>query len=184
MTTLDQKRKLVPTRLRYLLFRGILVRPITDDPSGSMLHVVVRQFRQTSMGELDYLTSTCRPNRDVQLSLAHWPVQLAVLVTNPMKSHFLTFGERLKCRRSPSPSSSSRNVNFSALTWNVTTFRQGGGQKTGRRQRLNFLGECPWKEVREGGDKGIPVVVSAPDRAVYRIHASPKKSPVTSLSKR
>ena len=32
------------------------------------------------------------------------------------------------------------------------------------RQKVTFLGEVPiFKEIREGGDQGVPVVVSAPD---------------------
>ena len=33
------------------------------------------------------------------------------------------------------------------------------------RQNVSFLGEVPlFTEIREGGDRGVPVVVSAPDR--------------------
>jgi ATP-binding protein involved in chromosome partitioning len=42
-------------------------------------------------------------------------------------------------------------------------FGRGGGQKLCEEYGLNFLGEVPMGiEVREGGDKGIPVVVSYP----------------------
>jgi ATP-binding protein involved in chromosome partitioning len=43
-------------------------------------------------------------------------------------------------------------------------FGRGGGQKLADEYRLYFLGEVPLgMEVREGGDKGVPVVVSFPD---------------------
>ena len=43
-------------------------------------------------------------------------------------------------------------------------FGKGGGQKLADEYGLNFLGEVPLgMEVREGGDKGVPVVVSAPE---------------------
>jgi len=43
-------------------------------------------------------------------------------------------------------------------------FGRGGGQKLCDEYGLNFLGEVPMgMEVREGGDKGIPVVVSFPE---------------------
>ena len=43
-------------------------------------------------------------------------------------------------------------------------FGKGGGQKLASEYNLNFLGEVPLgMEVREGGDSGVPVVVSAPD---------------------
>ena len=43
-------------------------------------------------------------------------------------------------------------------------FGRGGGQKLCDEYGLNFLGLVPMGiEVREGGDSGIPVVISAPD---------------------
>jgi ATP-binding protein involved in chromosome partitioning len=42
-------------------------------------------------------------------------------------------------------------------------FGEGGGQKLVDEYGLNFLGQVPLgMEVREGGDKGVPVVISAP----------------------
>jgi len=43
-------------------------------------------------------------------------------------------------------------------------FGSGGGQSLCDEYGLNFLGQIPLgMEVREGGDKGVPVVVSHPD---------------------
>jgi ATP-binding protein involved in chromosome partitioning len=43
-------------------------------------------------------------------------------------------------------------------------FGEGGGKTFAENLGLNFLGQVPLgMEVREGGDKGVPVVVSAPD---------------------
>jgi len=48
----------------------------------------------------------------------------------------------------------------------VEIFGHGGGQAEADRQKLNFLGEVPlFMEIREGGDQGIPVVISAPKAA-------------------
>jgi ATP-binding protein involved in chromosome partitioning len=45
-------------------------------------------------------------------------------------------------------------------------FGKGGGEKLAREYNLNFLGQVPIGfEVREGGDRGVPVVVSTPDSA-------------------
>jgi ATP-binding protein involved in chromosome partitioning len=42
-------------------------------------------------------------------------------------------------------------------------FGHGGGSSEAQRQNVPFLGEVPlFTEIREGGDKGVPVVVSAP----------------------
>jgi ATP-binding protein involved in chromosome partitioning len=46
----------------------------------------------------------------------------------------------------------------------VEIFGHGGGQEEARRQNVPFLGEVPiFTEIREGGDKGIPVTISAPE---------------------
>ena len=45
----------------------------------------------------------------------------------------------------------------------VEIFGHGGGQAEAKRQNVPFLGEVPiFVEIREGGDSGTPVVVSAP----------------------
>jgi ATP-binding protein involved in chromosome partitioning len=45
----------------------------------------------------------------------------------------------------------------------VEIFGHGGGRTEAQRQEIPFLGEVPiFLEIREGGDKGVPVVVSHP----------------------
>jgi len=45
----------------------------------------------------------------------------------------------------------------------VEIFGHGGGRAEAARQNIPFLGEVPlFTEIREGGDRGVPVVVSAP----------------------
>jgi ATP-binding protein involved in chromosome partitioning len=45
----------------------------------------------------------------------------------------------------------------------VEIFGHGGGRTEAQRQKTTFLGEIPiFTEIREGGDKGVPVVVGAP----------------------
>jgi ATP-binding protein involved in chromosome partitioning len=46
----------------------------------------------------------------------------------------------------------------------VEIFGHGGGKTEAARQNVTFLGEVPiFTEIREGGDAGVPVVVSAPN---------------------
>ena len=46
----------------------------------------------------------------------------------------------------------------------VEIFGHGGGHKEAARLKFPFLGEVPiFMEIREGGDRGVPVVVSSPD---------------------
>ena len=45
-------------------------------------------------------------------------------------------------------------------------FSRGGGRLEAERQKMPLLGEIPiFTDIRIGGDKGVPVVVSAPDSA-------------------
>jgi ATP-binding protein involved in chromosome partitioning len=47
----------------------------------------------------------------------------------------------------------------------VEIFGHGGGRAEAERQNRAFLGEVPiFTEIREGGDRGIPIVVSSPDK--------------------
>jgi len=48
----------------------------------------------------------------------------------------------------------------------VEIFGHGGGQEEAARQNVPFLGEVPlFTAIREGGDRGTPIVVSAPNHA-------------------
>jgi len=45
----------------------------------------------------------------------------------------------------------------------VEIFGHGGGKAEAERQKIPFLGEVPiFTAIREGGDSGVPVVVSNP----------------------
>ena len=47
----------------------------------------------------------------------------------------------------------------------VEIFGHGGGRTEALRLQVDFLGEIPlFTEIREGGDRGVPVVVSAPEK--------------------
>jgi ATP-binding protein involved in chromosome partitioning len=51
----------------------------------------------------------------------------------------------------------------------IEIFGHGGGRAEAQKQHVDFLGEIPiFTEIRVGGDRGIPVVVSAPDQAPGR----------------
>ncbi len=51
----------------------------------------------------------------------------------------------------------------------VEIFGHGGGKAEAARQNTPFLGEVPiFTEIREGGDRGMPIVVSAPNHPAGR----------------
>jgi ATP-binding protein involved in chromosome partitioning len=156
-----------------MISMAVLVPP--DKPMilrGPMLHGVVRQFlTDVNWGELDYLIVDMPPGTgDVQLSLAQLvPVQGAVVVTTPQEVSLSDVRRAVKMFEQVNVPVLGVIENMSYFIAPDTgnkyeIFGTGGGQKLASEYSLNFLGEVPLgMEVREGGDKGIPVVVSAPD---------------------
>ncbi|MDM7923121.1 MAG: Mrp/NBP35 family ATP-binding protein [Pyrinomonadaceae bacterium] len=156
-----------------MISMAVLVPP--DKPMilrGPMLHGVVRQFlTDVNWGELDYLIVDMPPGTgDVQLSLAQLvPVQGAVLVTTPQEVSLSDVRRAVKMFEQVAVPVLGVIENMSYFVapdtgtrYNI--FGEGGGQKLSDEYGLNFLGQVPLgMEVREGGDKGTPVVVSAPD---------------------
>jgi ATP-binding protein involved in chromosome partitioning len=155
-----------------MISMALLVPP--DKPMilrGPMLHGVVRQFlSDVNWGELDYLIVDMPPGTgDVQLSLAQLvPVQGAVLVTTPQEVSLSDVRRAVKMFEQVNVPVLGVIENMSYFIAPDTgnryeIFGQGGGQKLANEYNLNFLGEVPLgMEVREGGDKGVPVVISAP----------------------
>ncbi len=167
--------KLIPIEAHgvKMISMAVLVPP--DKPMilrGPMLHGVVRQFlTDVNWGELDYLIVDMPPGTgDVQLSLAQLvPVQGAVLVTTPQEVSLadvrraVAMFEQVKI---PILGVIENMSYFIAPDTGIKyeIFGRGGGQKLCDEYGLNFLGLVPMgMEVREGGDLGIPVVVSFPD---------------------
>lgn len=156
-----------------MISMAVLVPP--DKPMilrGPMLHGVVRQFlTDVNWGELDYLIVDMPPGTgDVQLSLAQLvPVQGSVLVTTPQEVSLSDVRRAVKMFEQVNVPVLGVIENMSYFIAPDTgnrydIFGQGGGQKLADEYGLNFLGQVPLgMEVREGGDKGTPVVVSAPD---------------------
>lgn len=167
--------KLVPIEAHgvKMISMAVLVPP--DKPMilrGPMLHGVVRQFlTDVAWDELDYLIVDMPPGTgDVQLSLAQLvPVQGAVLVTTPQEVSLADV------RRAVSMFEQVKipilgvieNMSYfiapdTGKQYNI--FGEGGGKKLADESGIRFFGQIPLGlEVREGGDKGVPVVVSAPD---------------------
>ena len=156
-----------------MISMALLVPP--DKPMilrGPMLHGVVRQFlSDVNWGELDYLIVDMPPGTgDVQLSLAQLvPVQGAVVVTTPQEVSISDVRRAVKMFEQVNVPVLGVIENMSYFVAPDTgnryeIFGQCGGQKLAEEYSLNFLGQVPLgMEVREGGDKGIPVVISAPD---------------------
>ena len=107
---------------------------------------------------------------DVQLSLAQLvPVQGAVLVTTPQEVAVMDVRRALRMFETVSVPVLGVVENMSYFIAPDTgtrydIFGEGGGERLAEQYGVPFLGAIPLGiEVREGGDKGVPVVVSQPD---------------------
>ena len=167
--------KLVPLEAHGIRLMSMAVLKPGDEPMivrGPILHGLVRQFLQdVEWGELDYLIVDMPPGTgDVQLSLAQLvPVQGAVLVTTPQEVAVSDVRRALRMFETVNVPVLGVVENMSYFVAPDTgkrydIFGEGGGRKLSETYGVPFLGQVPLGlEVREGGDRGVPVVVSHPD---------------------
>ncbi|MEO1209114.1 MAG: Mrp/NBP35 family ATP-binding protein [Cyanobacteria bacterium J06638_20] len=140
---------------------------------GPMLNGIIRQFLyQVDWGELDYLVVDMPPGTgDAQLTMAQAvPMAGAVIVTTPQTVALQDARRGLRMFQ-------QLNVPVLGIVENMSYFippdlpdRQydifgsGGGQKTSEELGLPLLGCIPLEmTLREGGDRGVPIVVEYPD---------------------
>jgi ATP-binding protein involved in chromosome partitioning len=169
--------KLVPIEAYGVRLMSMALLQPGDKPlivRGPILHGLVKQFLSDVVwGELDYLIVDMPPGTgDVQLSLAQLvPVQGAVLVTTPQEVAVSDVRRALRMFETVAVPVLGVVENMSYFVapdtgarYNI--FGEGGGRKLAEQYGVPFLGAIPLGlEVREGGDKGVPVVVSRPDSA-------------------
>lgn len=167
--------KLLPIEAHGVRMMSMALLKPGDEPMifrGPILHALVRQFLQDVIwGELDYLIVDMPPGTgDVQLSLAQLvPVQGAVLVTTPQEVAVADVRRALRMFETVAVPVLGIVENMSyfiapdtGTRYNI--FGEGGGAKLAEQYSVPFLGAIPLGlEVREGGDRGVPVVVSHPD---------------------
>ncbi|HEX5835326.1 MAG TPA: Mrp/NBP35 family ATP-binding protein [Pyrinomonadaceae bacterium] len=167
--------KLVPIEAFGVKFMSMALLQPGDKPMivrGPILHGLVKQFlSDVKWGELDYLIVDMPPGTgDVQLSLAQLvPVQGAVLVTTPQQVAVADVRRALRMFETVAIPVLGIVENMSYFVapdtgtrYNI--FGEGGGRALAERYHVPFLGAVPLGiDVREGGDKGVPVVVSHPE---------------------
>ncbi|MEM9945188.1 MAG: Mrp/NBP35 family ATP-binding protein [Cyanobacteria bacterium P01_D01_bin.36] len=142
---------------------------------GPMLNGVIRQFLyQVQWGELDYMVVDMPPGTgDAQLTLAQAvPLAGAVIVTTPQAVAVSDARRGLKMFE-------QLNVPILGLVENMSyfippdmpdkqyaIFGDGGGEKASAELGVDLIGKVPMEmPVREGGDKGLPIVLAAPESA-------------------
>jgi ATP-binding protein involved in chromosome partitioning len=167
--------KLVPNEAHGVKLISIGILKPGDEPMifrGPILHSLVRQFLSDVLwGELDYLIVDMPPGTgDVQLSLAQLvPVQGAVLVTTPQEVALADVRRALRMFETVHVPVLGIVENMSYFVapdtgrrYNI--FGEGGGQKLAAEYHVPFLGAIPiGLDVREGGDRGVPIVKGQPD---------------------
>src|SRR5687767_5458155 len=173
--------KLVPIEAFGVKFMSMALLQPGDKPMivrGPILHGLVKQFlSDVKWGELDYLIVDMPPGTgDVQLSLAQLvPVQGAVLVTTPQEVALIDVRRALKMFETVAVPVLGIVENMSyfiapdtGTRYNI--FGEGGGGRSEEQYGVPFLGSVPMGiEVREGGDKGVPVVVGQPRSEERRV---------------
>ena len=141
-----------------------------------MLHSAIRQFlSDVEWGELDYLIVDLPPGTgDAALSLAQsLPLSGGLIVTLPQQVSLEDARRGLEMFRQLNVAVLGVVENMSYLELpdgtRMDVFGTGGGERLAADSGVPFIGAIPMDpSVRQGGDAGLPVVVSNPDSPVAR----------------
>lgn len=145
-----------------IISTGFLTPP--DKPMimrGPMLHSAIRQFfTDVDWGRLDYMIVDLPPGTgDAPLSLAQsFPLTGAIIVTQPQD---VAVVDALRS----AAMFETLEVPLLGVVENMSGefFGSGGGETLAEQRGLTFLGRVPLAAaLREGGDYGRPLVVTAP----------------------
>lgn len=169
--------KIVPAEAHgvKIMSIGFMVKP--DQPliwRGPMLHSAIRQFlSDVAWGELDYLVIDLPPGTgDAALSLAQsLPLSGGLIVTLPQQVSLDDARRGLEMFRQLEVPVFGVIENMSYLELpdgtRMDIFGTGGGQRLAIDSGVPFIGAIPMDPaVRQGGDTGMPVVLSHPESAV------------------
>ncbi|MEM6424894.1 MAG: Mrp/NBP35 family ATP-binding protein [Cyanobacteria bacterium P01_D01_bin.128] len=145
---------------------------------GPMLNGVIRQFLyQVQWGDLDYLVVDLPPGTgDAQLTLVQAvPMAGAVIVTTPQSVALsdarrgLKMFEQLQVPVIGIVENMSYFVPPDLPDRRYDIFGSGGGEKTAEELGVPLLGCVPLEmPVRDGGDRGLPVVIGQPQSAAAK----------------
>ena len=149
---------------------------------GPMVHGLIRQFlTDVAWGELDYLVIDMPPGTgDAALTLTQMaPLSGAVIVTTANDLSLIDARKGLKMFEKVNVPVLGIIENMSYFTppdlpdRKYRIFGSGGGKRTAEELGVDFLGELPIDpRIVEGGDKGRPIVLDAPDSEAARVFAA------------
>ena len=172
---LNEAEKMIPPSSHgvKLMSMGFLLND--DQPviwRGPMIQRTIQQFiTVVDWGELDYLLVDLPPGTgDAQLTLCQTvPLDGGVIVTTPQEASLGVVRKGIGMFEKVNVPLLGIVENMSYFTApngdRIEIFGHGGGRKEAERLKIPFLGEVPiYTQIREGGDRGVPVVVSSPDK--------------------
>lgn len=172
---LNEAEKMIPPSSHgvKLMSMGFLLND--DQPviwRGPMIQRTIQQFiTVVDWGELDYLLVDLPPGTgDAQLTLCQTvPLDGGVIITTPQEASLGVVRKGMAMFEKVNVPLLGIVENMSYFTTpdgqRVEIFGHGGGQREAERAKIPFLGEVPiFTEIREGGDRGVPIVVSSPDK--------------------
>jgi len=146
---------------------------------GPMVHGLIRQFlTDVVWGELDYLLVDMPPGTgDAALTLTQQaPISGAVIVTTPNDLSLIDARKGLSMFEKVNVPVLGILENMSYFTppdlpdRRYHIFGSGGGERTAVELGVDFLGEVPIdSRIVEGGDRGRPILIEAPDSEPARI---------------
>jgi ATP-binding protein involved in chromosome partitioning len=174
--TISDEEKMVPPEGHgvKIMSMGLLLEG--DQPviwRGPMIVKTIQQFfAAVEWGTLDYLLVDLPPGTgDAQLTLCQTvPLDGGVIVTTPQEASLGVVRKGIAMFQKVNVPILGIVENMTYFTTptgdRVEIFGHGGGRKEAERQNATFLGEVPiFTEIREAGDKGVPIVVSSPTAA-------------------
>jgi ATP-binding protein involved in chromosome partitioning len=144
---------------------------------GPMITKLLVEFvRNVLWGDLDYLVIDMPPGTgDAQLTICQQvPLSGGVIVTTPQEVALLDVKRGVTMFREVDVPVLGVVENMSDHTCRKCgakhdLFGSGGGERMAQRFGIPFLGSLPLvREVREGGDRGVPIVVGDPQHPLTR----------------
>ena len=172
--TVSAEERLVPPVAHGVKVMSIGLLLTDDQPviwRGPMITKTIQQFLlAVEWGDLDFLLVDLPPGTgDAQLSLCQTvPLDGGVIVTTPQEASLGVVRKGIAMFNKVNVPILGIVENMSYFTApngeRVEIFGHGGGKEEAARQNVPFLGEVPiFTEIRECGDCGMPIVVSAPN---------------------
>jgi ATP-binding protein involved in chromosome partitioning len=172
--TVNAAERLVPPSNHGVKVMSIGLLLDNDEPviwRGPMITKTIQQFLlAVEWGDLDFLVVDLPPGTgDAQLSLCQTvPLDGGVIISTPQEASLGVVRKGIAMFRKVNVPILGIVENMSYFTApngeRVEIFGHGGGKEEAARQEVSFLGEVPiFTEIREGGDRGMPIVVSTPN---------------------